>query len=86
MGTVVPVAGPEWSRDCRATYCSWLGHISIESAGYLAGINRFDADQAGVLPHGASLSDPRHGLLLELDLDALKSAGEASDTVAGVGS
>src|SRR5215207_4137055 len=64
----------------------------VRAAGYLAGVDMFDAPFFGFNPREAEITDPQHRLFLECAWEALESAGydaekydEAVGVYAGVG-
>lgn len=60
------------------------GKIASSSGGYLKNVGEFDARFFGISPREARQMDPQHRLLLELNRDALESAGIDPETLKGI--
>ena len=59
------------------------GKMYTSAGGYVRNLDKFDADFFGISPREASRIDPQHRLLLEMAWEALESAGQSADRVAG---
>ena len=59
------------------------GKMTSLWGGFVDGVDRFDADFFGISPREAENMDPQHRLLLEVAWQALESAGQEIDRLAG---
>ena len=59
------------------------GKMSTRYGGFLAQVDRFDAQLFGISPREAVSMDPQHRLLLEVSWEALEHAGLSADSLRG---
>jgi acyl transferase domain-containing protein len=60
-----------------------IGKINAKRGGFLAEVDRFDAEFFGVSPREARSMDPQHRLLLEVAWEAIEHAGIAPTDLSG---
>jgi len=60
-----------------------VGKIYTRSAGFIDGIDQFDAEFFGISPREAMVTDPQHRLLLEVAWEALENAAIVPATLRG---
>lgn len=59
------------------------GKMSVNSGGFVDGVDEFDADFFGIIGREAERMDPQHRMFLEVAIDALDHAGLPREQLAG---